>query len=791
MSGRDNKRFSSFTFSVRSLCKIIFGLGLVLFSLGVLGAAAVLGLLLRYASEVPPVETLQSYNPSLVTRIYAADGSLLADFALERRILIPLEQIPRELKEAVLAVEDADFFTHRGLDPKAITRAFLKNLMAGEIVQGGSTITQQVARAMFLTPERRITRKIKEAILAYRIEKHFSKEDILGLYLNHIYLGQGSYGVEAASHTYFGKRAHELSLLECAILAGLPKAPNRYSPLNNPANAVRRARHVIARMVEEGYLTVEEAEAGLGAALILGSEKKASGLAPFFVEYIRQYVERNYGYEGLYRGGLAVYTTLDPVLQKEAEEAIREGLRALDKRRGYRGPKFRLEKSQLGDIEAYVSQQQEWPERIGPGGIYLGIVLSVSPKEAVVRVGPVEGVLPLGKMRWVYGRGREKKLRTVREMLQPGDVIEVEVIEGGDAAGKVQLALEQEPEVEGALINQDVRTGAILAMVGGYDFGRSQFNRATQARRQPGSAFKPFVYAAAIENGFTPADIIIDSPIIYENREEEAQIKMWKPENYEERFFGPTRLRVALNHSRNVVTIKLLRDVGIRKVIDLVRRMGVASPLSQDLTLALGSSGITLQELTTAFGTFANHGIRNTPYVVLSVVDRNGVVLESHRPEALRVLDDETAYIVTDMLQTVVTEGTGWRVKALGRPVAGKTGTTNDYVDAWFLGYTPELVTGVWVGLDRKESLGRHETGSRAASPIWLSFMKAALKTKPASVFRVPSGVVFVKIDSQTGLLAQEEAPEAVFEVFKEGTVPREVSRTGPPRPGDFYRFDL
>lgn len=353
------------------------------------------------------------------------------------------------------------------------------------------------------------------------------------------------------------------------------------------------------------------------------------------------------------------------------------------------------------------------------------------------------------------------------------------------------FALEQEPMVEGALISIDVRTGAVLAMVGGYDFSRSQFNRATQARRQPGSAFKPFVYAAALEEGFTPASVLIDSPIVYENQEEEARVKMWKPENYEEHFFGPTRLRIALNHSRNVVTVKLLRSVGMDKVADLSRRMGLTSPLTKDLTMALGSSGLTLKELTSGFGTFANQGVHMKPFSITTIADRDGQVMESHHPEALRVLDPETAFIITSMLQTVVTDGTGWRVKALGRPVAGKTGTTNDYIDAWFLGYSPELVTGVWVGNDEKEPLGRHETGSRAAIPIWLRYMKGALEDRPATVFPVPGGVIFVKIDPATGLLASEESSDGIFEVFRKGEEPDEVSRPDGPKAADFYRLDL
>ncbi len=761
-----------------------------LFTAAVLAAAAGAGVLLRFSSELPPVATLQSYNPSLVTKIYAADDTLLAEFFVERRILVPLDRIPERLREAVLAVEDAGFFEHSGFDVRAIARAFVKNIRAGGIVQGGSTITQQVARAMFLTPEKRLTRKIKEAILAYRIEQHFSKEDILGLYLNHIYLGHGSYGVQAAALTYFGKSVEDLDLLECAVLAGLPKAPNHYSPITHPDRAAGRARHVIARMVEEGYLSAEEAEEALSGPLRLAGEEKAAGLAPHFVEHVRRYLQTTYGYEGLYQGGLQVSTTLDPVLQRAAEQAVDQGLRELDKRRGFRGAAEHLTEEQLGDLEQVLGSRDDWPDRVAEGEIHRAVVLEAGARTARLRVGSAVGELHLDQMKWVMGRGKEKRVTSTSSFLKRGDIVDVRILEARDSGGPL-LALEQEPEVEGALLCQDVRTGAVLAMVGGRDFSKSQFNRATQARRQPGSAFKPFVYAAALEKGFTPGTILIDSPIVFENDGQEVEERLWKPENYEEHFFGPTRLRIALNHSRNVVTIKLLRSVGIDPVIDLARRMGVQSPLSRDLTLALGSSGVTLQEMTSAFGTFANHGVRMSPFSVISVSDRNGEMLESHHPEALRVLERETAYLVTSLLQTVVTDGTGWRVKALGRPVAGKTGTTNDYIDAWFLGYSPELVTGVWVGLDKKESLGTHETGSRAGIPIWLRFMKDALQDRPATVFAVPPGVTFVKIDPATGLLPGAESADTLFEVFREGTEPREVSQPRRPRPADFYRLDL
>ena len=646
-------------------------------------------------------------------------------------MVIPLARVPRQLQQAFLAAEDAAFFQHRGLDAKAVLRALLRNVLAGGVVQGGSTITQQVARNMFLSSERRLARKIKEAILAWRIEKHFTKEDILGLYLNHIYLGQGSYGVQAAALTYFGRPVDQLNLLECAVLAGLPKAPNAYSPAQHPERALKRAGYVLSRMAETGAITAEAAKAA-GALPLRLQKGRAAQRGAFFLEHVRRTLERTYGSDAVHRGGLEVRTTLDPRLQAAAEDAVREGLREIDKRRGWRGPLQRLGTADAGKIEEAIRGLERWPSRLAAGDVVPAVVREVGARAATLRVGPGEGVLPLEQMRWVFGQGREERLTTPRQVLRAGDVLLVRVLVPGSDAAPARVALEQDPEVEGSLLCQDVRTGAVLAMVGGFDFARNQYNRALQARRQPGSAFKPFVYAAALESGnWTPASVIDDSPIEFENRDDAAKIKIWRPSNFEDKFFGPTRLRVALNHSRNVVTIKLLQAVGVQKAIAVARRMGVASPLAQDLTLALGSSSVTLQELTTAYGAIADGGVRHDPLTILSVRDRSGRVLEENEPSATEVLGRDSAHVLTSMLQTVVSDGTGWKVKELGRPVAGKTGTTNDYVDAWFMGFTPDLVTGVWVGLDRRESLGWHETGSRAAIPIWLGFMTEAVAGRP------------------------------------------------------------
>jgi len=763
-------------------------LALGAFAAGVLACAAVLGLVARYAAELPSVEVMRDYNPSLVTKVLAADGSVLGEFFVERRVILPLGRIPRILQQAFIAAEDADFFEHRGLDPKAVLRAFMRNLVAGGVVQGGSTITQQVARNMFLTSERRLARKVKEAILAWRIEKHFTKEDILGLYLNHIYLGQGAYGVQAASLTYFGRPVGELNLLECAVLGGLPKAPSAYSPIQHRDRALARARYVLDRMAATGVITAEQAAAALRLPLrLVGAGEARRGA--FFLELVRRTLERTYGSDAVLRGGLEVQTTLDPQLQAAAEEAVRDGLRAVDRRRGWRGPRQRFGELAPEKVEEVVASLGDWPEQVAPGDRVPALVLEVGARAATVRVGGGKAELPLAEMRWVRGQGQEDRVRSPRQALKPGDLVQVLVLDEGGEGRPARVGLDQEPEVEGALLSQDVHTGAVLAMVGGYDFARNQFNRAVQARRQPGSAFKPFIYAAALENGWTPASIIVDEPIEFENRDENARVRVWRPENFEQEFFGPTRLRVALNHSRNVVTIKLLQEVGVPKVIDLSRRLGITSALSPDLTLALGSSGVTLQELTGAYGAIASGGILQQPLTILSVKDRHGRVLESHEPAGTEVLAPDTAYVLTSMLQTVVSDGTGWKVKELGRPVAGKTGTTNDYVDAWFMGFTPDIVTGVWVGLDRKESLGWHETGSRAAIPIWLSFMTEATSGRPASVFPVPPSVVFAKIDPESGTLAGPDSPDALVEVFRQGTAPRPATLLEHLREGDVYRL--
>ena len=745
--------------------------------------------------NLPQISSLQDYEPSVVTTVYDDSGNLIAEFYLERRIVVPLEKIPQRLIDAFVAAEDSRFFEHEGIDFLGILRASWKNIKAGGIVQGGSTITQQVTKSLLLSPERSFSRKLKEAILAYRIEKHLSKQEILFLYLNQIYLGHGAYGVEAAAENYFGKKVEELNLAECATLAGLPQAPSRYSPYSHPERAKERQVYVLNRMVADGYITTNEAAEALAYNLDIKERKDWDiGGIPYFTEHIRRYLEEKYGEEALYREGLRVFTTVNVAFQEKAQKAIQKGLYELDKRQGYRGP---LKQLKPEEIESFFKDLQESGEKgqLEKGAVVKGVVIAVSRKEKTVsvRLDGTVGTLPVANMEWARKPDPEMAYGAVKvsdpsKVLKVGDVILVRLLEEDSKTKGWIVALEQEPEVQGALLCMENSTGYVKAMVGGLDFKSSQFNRAIQSRRQPGSAFKPFTYAAALDKGYTPATIIIDSPIIY--TDEEMDFK-WKPKNYKEKFYGPTLLRTALIFSRNVVTIKILRDIGIDYVIDYARRFGIGSPLTRDLSLALGSSGVSLLELTNAYSVFANLGELVSPIFITKVLDRHGNILEEHTTQRERVLEKDTAYVMTHLLQEVVKYGTGWRARALKRPAAGKTGTTNKLQDAWYIGFTPDYVTGVWVGFDDDRTLGKYETGSRAASPIWVDFTTDILNNKPVNVFTVPENVVFAKIDPKTGLLAKPGDENAVFEAFKEGTAPTETTAASTPAVDDFFKGDL
>ena len=762
-----------------------FLLGLLLV---ICGAGAGLVLYYSISKDLPKITSLADYHPSIITTVYADDNRKIAEFFKERRIVIPLKDMPRTLIDAFVAAEDSRFYKHQGIDFISIVRAFIKNLEAGTIVQGGSTITQQVTKSFLLTPERSYKRKLREAILAYRIDKAFSKEDILYLYLNQIYLGHGAYGVQAASENYFGKSVKDLNLAECAILAGLPQAPSKYSPFRHPERAKQRQIYALNRMVAEAYITNIQATEAINTKLDIKPRRNLYiEEVPFYTEHVRRHLEKKYGTDALYTQGLQVYTAVSLKMQKIAREEIQKGLFELDKREGYRGP---LEHIKPEEIESYSQTLQVELDKkpLEPGATVKGVVIAVndSKKTVAVRLGNTRGTITLKDMIWARKPDLEVayynvKLKRPSQALTVGDVILVKAKGKEKGKEKWMLALEQMPIAQSALMSIEAGTGLVKAMIGGRDFRQTQFNRAIQSRRQPGSAFKPLIYSAALDKEYedpkkiyTPATVIIDSAIVYTDEERDFT---WKPRNYKETFYGPTLFRKALTKSRNLVTIKILQDIGIDYAIEYVGKLGIESDLSRDLSIALGSSGISLLELLRAYSVFANQGYLVEPVFILKVVDRNGNVLEEMAPERKKVIEKSTAYIMTNLLEGVVQHGTGRRVKALKRPAAGKTGTTNNLFDAWFVGYTPEYITGVWVGLDEEAPMGYGETGSRAASPIWLGFMKRALEGKPIKVFQAPEGVEFAKIDADTGLLPVPESKNVVFECFKEGTVPTEYTK--------------
>ncbi len=763
----------------------------------VTGGLVAAGLYYYISRDLPKISTLKDYHPPIISTVYADDGRKIGEFFTERRIVIPLSDVPDKLIKAFVAAEDSRFYTHGGIDLAGILRAFIKNIEAGSIVQGGSTITQQVTKSFLLTPEKSYTRKMKEAILAFRIEKTFNKADILYLYLNQIYLGHGAYGVEAAAENYFGKTARDMGLAECAMLAGLPQAPSRYSPFRFPERAKQRQIYVLNRMVEEGYITQVEAAAAITAKLDIRPRRNwYIEEVPFYTEYVRQYIEKKYGAAALYNEGLQIYTAVNIGMQKIAQQELEKGLLALDKRQGYRGPLHHLAPEA---IEAYVQDlQHQWAETVPQTGqTTTGVVVRVNDadKTVAVRLGGGQGIIDIADMDWARQPNPEVAYRAMMikrpgDALRSGDVILVRLKDRRENSDLWSLALEQVPKAQGALLCIEAETGEVKSMVGGRDFRDSQFNRALQSRRQPGSAFKPIIYAAAIDKGYTPATVVIDSPIVFKHKEQDFK---WKPKNYGEKFYGPTLLREALAKSRNVITIKILQDIGIDYVMNYARELGISSTLNRDLSLALGSSGVSLLELVSAYSVFTNQGFRVEPCFVTRVLDRNGNELERFTSLKTKVIEPSTAFIMTSLLEGVVQDGTGWRAKALSRPVAGKTGTTNDLYDAWFMGFTPEYTTGVWVGLDEEASLGQLETGSQAASPIWVGFMERILAGKPVRIFQIPEGVVFTQIDAATGLLPVTDSQKTIFECFKEGTVPTAFA----PKPGvatepeQFFKMDM
>jgi penicillin-binding protein 1A len=614
------------------------------------------------------------------------------------------------------------------------------------------------------------------------------KEQILETYLNQIYFGQGAYGVASAAQSYFGKDLAALTLAESAFLAGLPKSPSRFSPFTAYERAKKRQEHVLSRMEEAGFITAPER--AVAVAEVLNFHRPGSEhLAPYFVEYVRQLLVAKYGESMVYKGGLQIYTTLNVAMQKAAEASFLAGVRELDKRQGWRGPRRTVD---VGTVQLPDATSTDQPFKTGE--MAEGIVLKVAKDHYVVQVGPNMAKLAFEDMAWAKRmlKGPDPAVDFVvnpnlKQILKPGDVIEVGIKKVGRDG--VQLTLEQTPIVEGGLIAIDPKGGAIRAMIGGYNFSRSEYNRAVQAHRQPGSAFKPLIYATAMSQGLSPATQILDAPVVYEQEEDD---KIWKPENYGRKFHGMVSLRDALAHSHNLATVRLLDKVGVKNVIEFSRAVGVTSPLPTDLSLGLGSSSVGLMELTSVYGVLLNKGNRVDPFAIKVAKDSTGKTLEVAQPEPREVMTKETAYLITNMMEDVVQKGTGQAAKALSRPIAGKTGTTNDYINAWFIGGTPNLVAGVYVGFDDRRSLGENETGARAALPIWMAFMKEALNQLPVVPFEIPDGVTFVKVDSSTGLLESDEEGEGrkgVVELFAKGSEPTQaVHRRLDPT--DFYKLD-
>jgi penicillin-binding protein 1A len=742
-----------------------------LFAGAVLGGALV-GVFLAYESDLPQVTSLEEFQPNIITQVFAADGSVLGEFAIEKRVVVEFRDIPPVLRNAIVAVEDADFWKHIGINPWRIPAAVLANLRSGRKGQGFSTLTMQLTRLLFLTPEKTYERKLKEIILAFQIEKNFTKEEIFTLYCNQIYFGHGNYGVEAASRFFFSKPIRDLTLAEAALLAGVPQNAPRLSPVNHPERALARRNHVLDRMAEEKYVSHEEAEAAKAEPLGLRLRKDPPSIAPHFLEDVRKYLEKEYGSQRIYQGGLRVHTTLDPAMQRAAVRAVKDGLRRLDRRaRGFVRPtqSVLLPDGRLPD----PLHLDEWDWPFATGDVVRGVVLASDRLGATVHVGEYRARLTLADV-------QEARARSVADVLPRGAVAPFRLVELDPERREAKVELEQEPKVEGALLALDVRTGAVRAMVGGYDFELSKFNRATQAMRQMGSAFKPIVYAAAIETlGWTPATVIVDAPLSFPNPWNKT---VWSPQNYDGTYLGPIPLRRAVEQSRNIPAVKTLQAVGIDRGIEYARRLGLGGELPPFLPIALGAGEATLTEVVAAFAAFANQGLRMRPFLIERIADRDGNVIEQATPRASDALRADAAFILTSLLRGVVERGTAARARRLGRPVAGKTGTTNDFTDAWFVGYEPSLAAGVWVGFDeKKDSLGPRADGGRVALPIWMDFWEKATAERPIEEFPIPGNVVFVPVDD-AGRPGAPGAPGVHMEAFVAGTEPR--APAGPPAAG-------
>ncbi|MFZ3231803.1 MAG: PBP1A family penicillin-binding protein [Pseudobdellovibrio sp.] len=860
------------------LKKVLLGI----FAVILIGCSGLYLMYLSVLKSLPEIIKVEDYKPLLVSQVYDRNNKKFGEFFRERRVLIPYKDIPKNVVNAFLASEDDQFFQHSGINPQALLRAALANMKAGRNVQGGSTITQQVAKTLLLSNEKTLSRKLRDILLALQMEKNLSKDEILYLYLNQIYFGQGAYGIEMAAQTYFKKSAKQLTLPEAAMLAGLPKAPSDYSPVKNPSRAKERQIYVLRRMADVNFIKKEDAEAAIQQPIVVNLREDYEQMAPFYLETVRQLLIQQLGEDVILDQGVKVYTSLDLEDQKAANLAVIKGLKELDRRQGFRGPLSTIDDDTK--ITEYLEKQKrklitesnpertilpdgnfaeiEWhptkksksenkavrqdklPSFIKIGTTYDGIVTNVNDALGTVEVQLPEtkGLINFETMTWARKPNFEKRseqdlIRKPSQALKKGDVILVKIsgehfswpankfkkgMEIPETSSFLSLELDQEPIVEGSLLSIDQQTEDVLAMVGGYSFARNEFNRALQAARQTGSSFKAIVYAAAIDKGYTPSTQIIDAPIIYKqagaDEEGQGDDKIWKPSNHGHEYNGEITMRNALVRSLNIPSVKIMEDIGVPYAIDFAQRLGVFSKLNPDFTLVLGSSSLTLFEMTKVFSQFGRMGLRTRPKMIKKVLDRQGKVLienvslDSRFLEETKKLDDQfeekrksfmdrseaekeaskslqnsfyfdnpeqlirpqTAFIITNLLKGVVEDphGTGGAAASLGRELAAKTGTTNGYVDAWFLGYTPNIATGVWVGFDKERTLGKSEVGGKAALPIWLDYMKEAHTNLPILTFPMPAGVNMVKIDADSGKLATSATKRVINQAYIEGSEP-------------------
>jgi penicillin-binding protein 1A len=777
-----------------------FGIGMAAF---LLVAAAVVIYIGNLADELPDYEVLARYEPPVTTRMYSVDGQLMGEFARQRRLFLPIQAVPDRVKAAFLSAEDKNFYNHVGVDFLALARAMATNVEivvggSNRRLVGGSTITQQVAKNFLLTSDRTVDRKVKEALLAFRIEQAYSKDRILELYLNEIFFGAGSYGIAGAALTYFGKAVNELDLHEAAYLAALPKAPSNYHPFDDTEAALARRNWIIDRMVENGYVTTEAGEIAKDEPLDVNFRRSGDFVfaSEYFTEEVRQQIIERYGNDALYEGGLSVRTTLDPVMQDQARTALQEGLIDFDRDWGWRGAIGQIDISgdwgpALGEFDL-LRDVPEWTLAVvlatGEEGIRIGLRPDRKLGGGVVAT-RAQGLIPAGSFDWAFrlrDDGERRSADGIGDVVAPGDVIYVSAVQGEEVAEST-YALQQVPEVSGALVAMDPVTGRVLAMAGGFSFHDSQFNRATQAYRQPGSSFKPFVYAAALDNGYTPASVIMDAPISIVSGGE-----VWEPKNYDGSVSGPSTLRLGIERSRNLMTVRLAQDMGMQLVSEYAEQFGVYDDLSPVLAMSLGAGETTVLRMVTAYAVLANGGRQIQPSMIDRIQDRYGKTvyrqdsrqcdacdagqwLGQDEPQLVDtrdiVLDPMTAYQMTSMMEGVVQRGTATSLRDLGRPIAGKTGTTNDYKDAWFIGYTPNLVTGVYIGFDKPTPMGRGATGGQLAAPVFKQFMVSVLEDRPMTDFSIPDGMTQIQIDRKTGMRASEGG-DIIVEAFKPGTGP-------------------